>query len=100
MYLAAMHPKKSRLLALGLVALASRSVRLPALTGDPIGLRVVYPAAEDRVRVRDSSFLLGSVASSHVQLTINGSRIRVWPNGAWLAWLPFPPDSVIQVRII
>jgi N-acetylmuramoyl-L-alanine amidase len=65
----------------------------------PIALRVVYPALEDRVRVRDSSFLLGSVSSGAVRLTINGSPVRVWPNGAWLAWLPFPPDSVMQFRI-
>lgn len=66
---------------------------------DPIALRVVYPGPEDLVRVRDSSFLLGSVASGDVQLTINGSPVRVWPNGAWLAWVPFPPDSVMQFRI-
>ncbi len=66
---------------------------------DPIALRVVYPTAEDRVRVRDSSFLLGSVSSKDVQLTINGSKVRVWPNGAWLAWLAFPPDSVMHFKI-
>jgi N-acetylmuramoyl-L-alanine amidase len=65
----------------------------------PIALRVVYPAPEDRVRVRDSSFLLGSVSGPNVRLTINGNRIRIWPNGAWLAWLQFPPDSVMQFRI-
>jgi N-acetylmuramoyl-L-alanine amidase len=66
---------------------------------DPIALHVVYPAPEDLVRVRDSSFLLGSVASGNVRLTINGSAVRVWPNGAWLAWLPFPLDGVMQFRI-
>jgi len=65
----------------------------------PIDLRVVYPAPEDRVRVRDSSFLFGSVSDRQVRLTINGAPVRVWPNGAWLAWLPFPPDTVIQFRI-
>ena len=65
----------------------------------PIALNVVYPSREDLVRVRDSSFLLGSVSGGDVQVTVNGSRVRVWPNGAWLAWLPFPPDSVIQFRI-
>src|SRR5919199_3686219 len=47
-------------------------------SSDPIGLRVVYPAPEDRVRLRDSSFILGSVASKDVALTINGARVRVW----------------------
>jgi N-acetylmuramoyl-L-alanine amidase len=69
------------------------------LERDPIALRVVYPAPEDQVRVRDSSFLLGSVSGRDVRVTINGSPVRVWPNGAWLAWLPFPPDSVMQFRI-
>src|SRR4051794_11203792 len=40
---------------------------------DPIALTVVYPALTDLVRVRDSSFLFGSVANDHVRLTINGS---------------------------
>jgi N-acetylmuramoyl-L-alanine amidase len=66
---------------------------------DPIALNVVYPALTDLVRIRDSSFLFGSVANGNVRVTINGSRVRVWPNGAWLAWLPFPPDSLMQFRI-
>jgi N-acetylmuramoyl-L-alanine amidase len=52
------------------------------------------------VRVQDSSFLFGSVASGDTKLTINGSPVRVWPNGAWLAWLPFPSDTLMQFRIV
>jgi N-acetylmuramoyl-L-alanine amidase len=66
---------------------------------DPIALRVVYPAPHDVVRVRDSSFLFGSVASGSTRLTINGSPVRVWPNGAWLAWIPFPAETLMQFRI-
>src|SRR5687768_1555802 len=66
---------------------------------DPIGLTVVYPALTERVRVRDSSFLFGSVANRDVRLTINGTPVRVWPNGAWLAWVPFPADTLMQFRI-
>ena len=65
----------------------------------PPSVRVVYPAPEDLVRATDSSFLLGSVDSGDVRLTINGTRVRVWPNGAWLAWLPFPAESVMRFRI-
>jgi N-acetylmuramoyl-L-alanine amidase len=71
----------------------------PAGSRGPIALRVVYPAPEDLVRVRDSSFLLGSVSGGDVRLTVNGNRVRVWPNGAWLAWVPFPVDSVMEFRI-
>jgi N-acetylmuramoyl-L-alanine amidase len=66
---------------------------------DPIRLRVVYPSATDIVRARDSSFIYGSVADGRTRLTINGHPVRVWPNGAWLAWIPFPPDTLMQFRI-
>src|SRR5919107_2226536 len=80
-------------------ASARQSPPTSSISRGPITVNVVYPAPEDRVRVRDSSFLLGSVSGSDVQVTINGNPVRVWPNGAWLAWLPFPADSVIQFRI-
>lgn len=67
---------------------------------DPIGLRVVYPALTDVVRARDSSFLFGSVADGKTSVTINGHPVQVWPNGAWLAWLPFPPDTLMQFTIV
>jgi N-acetylmuramoyl-L-alanine amidase len=78
-----------------------RRAELPAAprVPDPIGLTVVYPAPNDLVRVRDSSFLFGSVASGDVRLTINGTPVRVWPNGAWLAWVPFPFDTLMRFRI-
>ena len=80
-------------------AIARQSPPPPSAPRPPIALRVVYPAPEDLVRVRDSSFLLGSVSGGDVRVTINGNKVRVWPNGAWLAWLPFPADSVMQFRI-
>lgn len=66
---------------------------------DPTGLKVVYPAPTDVVSVRDSSFLFGSVASAATKVTINGSPVRVWPNGAWLAWIPFPAETLMQFTI-
>jgi N-acetylmuramoyl-L-alanine amidase len=66
---------------------------------NPLNLRVVYPAPHDVVRVRDSSFLFGSVADGNVRVAINGSPVRVWPNGAWLAWVPFPADTLMDFRI-
>ncbi len=71
---------------------------VPAIR-DPVGLRVVYPSPTDVVRARDSSFLFGSVASGKTRVSINGRPVRVWPNGAWLAWLPFPPETLMQFRI-
>jgi N-acetylmuramoyl-L-alanine amidase len=77
---------------------ASR-VQATSTPDDPIALRVVYPAPTDLVRVRDSSFLFGSVANGSVRLTVNGHSVRVWPNGAWLAWIPFPGDTLMQFHI-
>src|SRR5919109_3625405 len=105
MYVAAMLVSRSSALALGLMAVGftapiSRS-QWPASprVPDPIALTVVYPAPTDLVRVRDSSFLFGSVANGRVRVTVNGSPARVWPNGAWLAWVSFPADTLIRFRI-
>lgn len=83
--------------------------RDPALSGklpdvplvhDPVALRVTYPGPEDVVDVRDSSFILGSAGTGDARLTINGAAVPVAPNGAWLAWLPFPHDSIMHFEIV
>lgn len=66
----------------------------------PLALTVVYPPADAVVDARDSSFLFGSTGAGDADLTINGFPVRVWPNGAWLAWLPLPPDSLMQFRLV
>ena len=71
---------------------------VPPVKG-PLAIRVVYPPPDAVVRARDSSFLLGSVGTGEAKLTINGHPVRVWPNGAWLAWIPLPPDSLMWFRI-
>lgn len=71
---------------------------MPARRG-PIRLQVVYPPADVVVQVRDSSFLLGSTGTGDARLSINGQPVRVWPNGAWLAYLPFPPDSIARFQL-
>jgi N-acetylmuramoyl-L-alanine amidase len=72
---------------------------VPAVEG-PLQISVVYPAATDLVDARDSSFLFGSVGTGKATLVINGQPVRVWPNGAWLAWLPVPADSVLDFHLI
>ena len=71
---------------------------VPVVRG-PLDLRVVYPAPDAVVRARDSSFLLGSTGTGAARLTINGHPVRVWPNGAWLAWVPLPPDTLMRFII-
>ncbi len=76
--------------------------RLPAIpksTG-PLALTVVYPAKSDVVSTtRDDSFIFGSTGTGDARLTINGDSVKVWPNGAYLAWLPFPKDSVMSFTL-
>jgi N-acetylmuramoyl-L-alanine amidase len=69
------------------------------VTRGPLDLRVVYPPPQGIVHARDSSFLLGSVGTGDALLSINGYPVRVWPNGAWLAWISLPHDSVMQFHI-
>ncbi|MBA3260717.1 MAG: hypothetical protein H0T68_14790, partial [Gemmatimonadales bacterium] len=65
----------------------------------PLTLRVVYPPAGGLVHARDSSFIFGSTGTGDARVTIKGLPVRVWPNGAWLAWVPLPPDSLMRFRI-
>ena len=50
------------------------------------------PATPGRGRARIEA---GSTGTGDARLTINGDSVKVWPNGAFLAWLRFPPDSVM-----
>lgn len=71
---------------------------VPSVRG-PVALRVAYPVAGAAVNVRDSSFLFGSTGTGAARLTINGTPVRVWPNGAWLAWVALPQDSVMRFHL-
>lgn len=65
----------------------------------PIRLRIAYPSATDRIDARDSTFIFGSTGTGEATLTVNGQPVAVAPNGAWLAWVAIPPDSVIEFLI-
>ena len=72
---------------------------VPEVRG-PLALKVVYPSPGDVVVARDSSFIFGSAGSGDARVTINGAPVRVWPNGAWIGWIAFPRDSVMQFDIL
>jgi len=59
----------------------------------------VYPSATDRVDAGDSTFIFGTAGTGDATLRVNGEPVAVAPNGAWLAWVPIPPDSVINFRL-
>jgi N-acetylmuramoyl-L-alanine amidase len=61
---------------------------------------VVYPPAGAAIDARDSSFLFGSTGTGDAKLWINGIPIPVAANGAWLAWVPLPRDSVMRFDVV
>ena len=63
---------------------------VPHVTG-PLDIKVVYPSSGQLVQSKDSNFIFGSVGNGDAALTINGVPTPVWPNGAFMGWLPNPP---------
>jgi len=51
----------------------------------------VYPPRNAVIGSRDSNFVFGSVGNRNAGLRINGDLVPVWPNGAFLGWVPNPP---------
>jgi N-acetylmuramoyl-L-alanine amidase len=72
----------------------------PPRVRGPLVIRVAYPAPARAVEARDSSFLYGTVGTGDATLTVNGTPVRVWPNGAWIAWVALPADSVMLFRLV
>jgi N-acetylmuramoyl-L-alanine amidase len=66
---------------------------VPPVDG-PLDIRVVYPTRNALVASRDSNFIFGTIGSGTAGLTINGELVPVWPNGAFMGWIPNPsPES-------
>ena len=65
-----------------------------------LAIRVTYPRPRQVISVRDSTFLFGSVGSGLAQLTINGADVPVYPNGSFLAWLPFPEGDNPRYELV
>ena len=72
---------------------------MPVARG-PLDLTVVYPKWRDLVDAPDTNFIFGATGDGSAQLTVNGFPARVWPNGAWFAWIPFPQDSLMEFHLV
>lgn len=72
---------------------------VPVVRG-ALELRVAYPPPDAVLQIRDSSFLFGTAGTGAATVTINGQPARVWPNGAWLAYVALPADSIMALRIV
>lgn len=62
---------------------------MPLVTG-PVDISIVYPTPNAVIASRDSNFIFGSIGNGNAALFINGQASPVWPNGAFLAFLPVP----------
>jgi N-acetylmuramoyl-L-alanine amidase len=65
-----------------------------------VQISVIYPKPEQLLTVRDSNFIFGSVGTGDAALRINGVPVPVWPNGAFMGWLPVPPDSAPRYELL
>ncbi|HEX9727780.1 MAG TPA: N-acetylmuramoyl-L-alanine amidase [Gemmatimonadales bacterium] len=60
----------------------------------------VVPRAVSGIASRDSAFVFGSVGRGDASLTVNGIDVPVYPNGAWLAWVALPPDTLVRFEVV
>jgi N-acetylmuramoyl-L-alanine amidase len=72
---------------------------VPEVDG-PLAIKVVYPQTNQIVTSRDSNFIFGSIGSGKATLTINGVPARVYPNGAFIAFLANPPLTSPQYELV
>lgn len=78
---------------------SSKLPPVPELRG-PLQISVAYPRPEQLLTVRDSNFIFGTVGTGDAALRINGVAVPVWPNGAFMGWLPVPPDSAPRYELL
>src|SRR5436190_1745727 len=72
---------------------------MPAVDG-PLAIRVVYPRPDQVVTSRDSNFVFGSIGSGRATLRVNGAPARVYPNGAFIAFVPNPPGPSPRYELV
>src|SRR5687768_18386695 len=72
---------------------------MPLVTG-PVEVKVVYPTPNSTVASRDSNFIFGSIGNGNAALFINGEPVPVWPNGAYLAFLPVPSPELSRYDLV
>jgi N-acetylmuramoyl-L-alanine amidase len=61
---------------------------------NPPTIKVVYPNEGREITSSDSTFIFGSVTPGS-DLKINGQNVKVYKNGAFLAYLPLKPGDFI-----
>jgi N-acetylmuramoyl-L-alanine amidase len=91
-------PERPSPLADSAGAAADHLPAVPTIRG-PLALAVTYPPNGAVVDAGDSTFILGTTGSGDATLTINGAPVRVWPNGAWIAWVALAADTIARLDL-
>lgn len=65
---------------------------IPEVRG-PLAIKVQYPGSMEFVNAKDSNFIHGQLGNGDAALSINGVLSPVWPNGAFIGWLPVPTPT-------
>jgi N-acetylmuramoyl-L-alanine amidase len=84
--------KLKLLLFLFLLSVLHVGADVQAKENSPPAISVIYPREGTHIGVSDSTFIFGSVTPKS-RLSINGSKVKVHPNGAFLAFLPLQPGD-------
>ena len=69
---------------------------VPMVEG-PLAINVVHPTPNMLRPNVDSVYIYGSVGTGRAQLTINGTPVKVEPNGAFLGWLERPANDTLRL---
>jgi N-acetylmuramoyl-L-alanine amidase len=83
-------------------ALPASNPKLPPVpeVRGPLKISVTYPKPDQMLTVRDSNFIFGNLGTGDAALSINGVAVPVYPNGAFMGWLPVPPDNAPRYEIL
>ena len=66
-----------------------------------VKIDVVYPKEGGQVTASESSFIFGNVSPADAEFEINNKRVKLYSNGAFLAFLPVKPGSfTFQCRAV
>ena len=79
-----------------------RAGATPAPARESLHVSVVYPGPTDLIQARDSTFLFGAVrgGAGRESLTVGGTPVPLLANGAWIAWVPLPDDTIAAFRLV
>ncbi len=72
---------------------------IPLVAGS-LAVHVVYPSSDHLITSADSTFVLGSVGNGQATLTIDGQPVRVYPNGAFMAFVANPPADHPEYALV